>query len=133
MKPYLLESTPELINRIRIMRYSVIASWVGLLLLLTYTSWATTPPEVRPLVIWLIQCGPLLLFLPGLMKGLIRAHLWLCFLILFYFIQGVLAAFRPDELVTGVIQVMLTLDIFIAATFYCRWEGARRRGLQQAG
>lgn len=132
MKPYLLEDTQELANRIRIMRYSVIASWTGLVLLLTYTSWAMTPEGARPLVIWLIQCGPLLLFLPGLWKGLIRAHLWLCFLILFYFIQGVLAAFRPDELIVGVLEIVFTLDLFVAATMYCRWEGARRRGLQQA-
>lgn len=129
MKPYTLEDTQELNNRIRIMRYSVMVSWIGLVLLLTFSSWVMTPPGVRPLVIWLIQCGPLLVFLPGLWKGYIRAHLWLCFLILFYFIQGVLAAFRPDDLVIGVIQVVLTLDLFIAATFYCRWEGARRRGL----
>ncbi len=116
-----------LINRIRIMRYATIANWVGLLVYLTASSWLLQTENVRPVVTWSIQCIPLLLLLPGLIRGTVSTHLWACFMALVYFTQGVVAAFRPEMLVAGIIEVVLSLDLFVAAMLYARWEGARSR------
>ena len=116
-----------LTNRIRIMRYATIANWLGLLVYLTATSWLLQTDNVRPAVTWSIQCVPLLLLVPGLVRGTVSTHLWACFMALVYFTQGVVAAFRPEMRIAGIIEVVLSLDLFVAAMLYARWEGMRIR------
>lgn len=115
------------------MRYAALANWFGLLILLTATSWLLPTAGVRPMVTWLIQCVPLLLLLPGMLRGTVSTHLWACFMALVYFTQGVVSAFRPEMMLAGIIEVVLSLDLFFAAMIYARWEGERIRTAARPG
>lgn len=65
---------------------------------------------------WLMQCVPLLLTVPGLLRHRPRALQWLGFLVLFYFLNGVLQAASavPLQQWLGVLTVLLCVTLFTA-------------------
>jgi len=65
----------------------------------------------------------LLPFAIGVLKRDWRSHIWLCFVLLFYFMFNVnqLAA-APGVL--AYVQGFLIVTLFTAAMFYCRWSKA---------
>ncbi len=71
-------------------------------------------------VIWLVQTIPLLIFLPGLRSGKARSYAWLSFVILLYFIHGVLLAFDAQRRILGMIEVLLCVLLFVALIFFIR-------------
>jgi len=85
--------------------------------------------------IWTIKLGPLLIFLPGMLKDNLRSFIWLCFVCLGYFIILVQRLFaQPDSLlvITGMVAVVV---LFTAAMFYVRWRARELRATdeRQAG
>ena len=80
------------------------------------------------IVIWLMCCLPLLAFLPSLLKQHVRAHIWLCFVLLFYFMVAVLGAFQCASVATT-LEVAAVVLLFISAMMYVRW---RSRALKQS-
>lgn len=63
----------------------------------------------------------LLAFLPGIMKRNLRSHIWLTFVLLFYFLGAVSTAFACTS-VLSVVEVLLIVELFIAAMLYVRWQ-----------
>ena len=76
--------------------------------------------------LWLMQCVPLLLTLPGLVRRQPRALQWLGFLVLFYFMNGVLQAASavPLQRWLGALTVLLCVALFTAVIVAVR--GGRR-------
>lgn len=76
--------------------------------------------------LWLMQCIPLLLTLPGLWQRRPRALQWLGFLVLFYFLNGVLQAASavPLHRWLGALTVLLCVVLFAAVIVAFR--GSRR-------
>ena len=66
--------------------------------------------------LWLMQCIPLALTVPGVLKRNTRALQWLGFLVLFYFTQGVLQAFSAASLQRwlGALTLLFCLVLFTA-------------------
>lgn len=87
-------------------RYTVLASFFLLLLAL--------------LAINHLAALLLLPFAYGVLARSWRTHIWLCFVLLFYFLFMInkLAA-SPDWL--GYVASLLIVTLFTAAMFYCRW------------
>ncbi len=108
-------------NRVQLSRRAAVASWLLLYAMLTLMSFQVTPAGSNPVTIWLFQTTPLLCFLPGLFRANPRTHLWLCFLSMIYFIQGVLTANRPAYLYWGLAEALLAIALFSAALLYARW------------
>ena len=81
---------------------------------------AATPPAPLMLVAWLLQVLPLLLFLPGLVKGNPRSLLWLSLVDLLYFIHGVLVAFDPARRWLGIVECVLSALLFICLALFLR-------------
>ncbi|MFM1896813.1 MAG: hypothetical protein RLZZ385_1887 [Pseudomonadota bacterium] len=97
------------------------ATSYGLLLLFGFSSLqATLRPGLATLVIWFIQVLPLLCFLPVLHKTRLRAYAWLSFVILAYFIHGVLVAFDPDRTWLGVVEALLCGILFGSLIWFIR-------------
>ena len=75
-----------------------------------------------PWILWVGKLLPLLLFLPGMLRGRLRSYIWLCFVSLLYFISLVerLLA-QPDSSLaqTGMVAVIL---LFVSAMMYSRWR-----------
>jgi uncharacterized membrane protein len=76
--------------------------------------------------LWLMQCVPLLLTVPGLIQRQPRALQWLGFLVLFYFMNGILqaAGATPLQHWLGGLTVLLCVTLFAAVIVAIR--GGRR-------
>ena len=72
------------------------------------------------LVIWLIQATPLLIFARGLHYANLRTYGWVSFVILLYFMHGVLLAFQPGQFWLGLIEALLCILIFVLLILFIR-------------
>lgn len=120
--------------RVKISRLISLTSFFGLMALLSiYYLWIADLHGARPWVILLIELVPLLLFAPGIISGSTRAHSWLCFVVNLYFIKGALAAFDPNRALFGVLEMLVSLAVFVSALLYIRWTFQRNRKLAGEG
>lgn len=101
--------------------------WLALLVLLTAPLLLTDSASTG---LWLMQCIPLLLTLPGLVRGNGRALQWLCFLVLFYFTQAILQLFSavPALRWIGGLTALLCVVLFTAAIVSLRWKARPKPG-----
>lgn len=81
----------------------------------------------------LMQVGPLMFALKGILHGRAYTHAWGSYLALLYFIMGVWFAATADTRQFGVIICLLSINFFIGAVFYARLRGRADKLLQQAG
>jgi uncharacterized membrane protein len=110
-------------KRVRIAGALSRGSLLGLIALITlWLFWISPPVTANPISIWVFQVVPLLLFLPGVLRGNPRTHIWLCFVILVYFCGAVLTASVPQLRLYGLAQCLLTATLFTSAMFYGRWK-----------
>jgi uncharacterized membrane protein len=77
-------------------------------------------------VLWVMWVMPLLLFLPGLLRGSWQSHLWLCFVILVYFTVTVSRLFGPRRDLADWLELASIVVLFVSAMLFARW---RRREL----
>lgn len=77
----------------------------------------------------LIQLGPLMLPLRGLLHGKTYTHAWASYLALFYFIMGVWNASVEDTRIFGIFISLLSILFFLGCIFYVRYKS---RELKQA-
>ncbi len=83
-----------------------------------------------PWPVWLLRVVPLLLFMPSVLRGSLRAVIWLCFVLLFYFISAVELLFaQPDDGI-AIIGVSAVVGVFITAAFYIRTRGRELNAAQ---
>lgn len=114
----------------RWLRWATLACYTGLLLNLFYGVAVYGPVEIAAqLVLWLFFASGLLLVLWGLFKGRKRSYIWLCFILLLYFIAAVQSLFAVNPQ-TGqlrdtyeVIRLLLIVVGFIVSMLASR--GAR--------
>ena len=71
--------------------------------------------------LWLVQCVPLLIFVPGLLQQRYRTYSWVCFVILLYFTWSVVNAMSPFVRWHDIVVVALSVIMFIAAMMASRW------------
>ena len=71
-------------------------------------------------VIWSIQVAPLTLFIKGLHQARIRTFQWLSFVVLMYFVHGVLTAFTPGRLVPGLLEIAICSLLFVLLILFIR-------------
>ncbi len=104
----------------------------GLVLSLLAETWWFNPPPGSLVSISLLQLLPLLLPLPGLLDRSLRAASWLCFILCFYFISGVLDLwFRPGQ-PHGWLITALSILLFVSSMLFIRWQArTERQSLQQ--
>lgn len=64
----------------------------------------------------------LLLLLPGLIKGSVRAHIWLCFIILWYFTYAVVGVFLTTGALVESLTAACTSVIFLSSMMNVHWQ-----------
>lgn len=111
-------------QQIELSRHLCLTSYFGLLISLAATQ-LVTASLTWPVL--LIQMLPLLLCLPGMLKGNGKAFVWLGCLLLFYS-----AKFFSDLIITSgawlsIIQTTLALIVFSTALLHVRWRGIHRK------
>ena len=106
------------------LRRLVLASLVLLIAAQALDSWVRQAPAV----IWALRILPLLVFLPGVFRDRPRTYIWLCFVILLYFLTVVLRLFyNPADPVAWVAMACIVTG-FVGAMMYARWRSQELRG-----
>ena len=109
--------------RLKLTRALSLFSFIALfVLLLVWNLGFADLHGARTWVVLSIQLGPLLLLAPGLFLGSARAHAWTCFVVNIYFIQGVLAAIDPARMLFGLLEALISFELFCSALLYTRWR-----------
>jgi uncharacterized membrane protein len=93
-------------------------AYTGLLVLFTLLNMFGEGGGIK---LWLVQCLPLLIFIPGLLRQQYRTYSWICFVILAYFTWSVVNTMSPLIRWHDVVVVILTVIIFISAMMVSRW------------
>jgi uncharacterized membrane protein len=101
-------------------RRYILTLYYALLVYFAVNSVAALGASIAVPVVWLLQTVPLLIFLPGLRRGNARSYAWLSFVILLYFIHGVLLAFDAQRRVLGFIEVLLCVALFVYLILFIR-------------
>jgi len=76
-----------------------------------------------PWPVWIIRIIPLLLFMPSVARDNLRAVIWLCFVVLFYFISSVELVFAQPSDPVAVIGIIAVVLLFSSATLYIGLRG----------
>jgi uncharacterized membrane protein len=112
------QSLPSTVRQLRFGVLLCIYSLIGLFLANSLTM--TTQVSITTVILWVIQSFPLLIFLPALHKTHSRAYAWLSFVVLLYFVHGVLTAFTPQRFWFGVIESLLCTILFTVLILFIR-------------
>ncbi|MGB8712334.1 MAG: DUF2069 domain-containing protein [Onishia taeanensis] len=108
-------------------RRLVIASYVALLVLLSYGGLVMHDVQTDGWGPWLVRVVPLLLFLPSILVKRARGHAWLCFVSLLYFMQGVMFATLPGQTLFGILVAAASLALFVGSLGYARFRSRQLR------
>ncbi len=81
---------------------------------------ADSASQQAPWPVWLVKTGPLLVFLPGLLKDNLRSYIWLCFVCLMYFLALVLRLFAMPGELWGIVGTICVVSLFCSAMLYVR-------------
>ena len=81
-------------------------------------------PPARHLisVIVLLQIGPLMFPLMGLLNGKVYTHAWAMYLAIFYFVVGVWYAGSSEDLMIGLYVIFTSLMFFLGTVLYTRYK-----------
>lgn len=90
-------------------------------LIFAYSIWQLTREGGPSYFFWAVQLIPLLLVLPGLKAGNPRSYIWLCFLLLLYFIKGVDGVISPSRAWIDYVVLSVSVLLFISAMLTSRW------------
>lgn len=106
------------------------ACYVLMLLILVVTSLPSLlPAGASPIVVSTVKLVPLMLMLPGLVADRLRAYIWLCFVVLFYFMHSSTAWYLSGGDAFPVFMTVLTVIVFVAAMLRVKYERALGRDL----
>lgn len=81
---------------------------------------------------WALALLPLLVFIPGLWRDHLRSYIWLCFVLLLYFINMVERLFVDPSDPVAVVGMAAVAGLFISAMLYVRWRARELRALEQS-
>jgi len=81
-----------------------------------------TEPQLMSIII-VLQLGPLLFPLRGLLHGKVYTHAWSMYLAIFYFIVGVWYASDSESFSFGIFVVVTSLMFYTGAMLYTRYAG----------
>ncbi len=95
----------------------VVAASLLLLALLVLIQWTSGSFN---LLILIAQMIPLALTLPGQFNKSSRSMQWLCFVVLFFMVQGILLAFTPGRTWIGLTEAAICLILFFSAIIFIR-------------
>jgi uncharacterized membrane protein len=99
---------------------------VCLALLATLELWDAWLRSVPPLI-WILWLTPLLILLPGLLRGGLRPLAWLSFVTLLYFVTSVLRVFAEPQSLRALLELLAVIGLFTSAMFCLRVRGRALR------
>lgn len=116
-----MSESNSLPNSIELLRRSILTAYYALLLYFVVSALLVFGElRIASFAIWIIQVTPLLIFARGLHRAQLRTYGWLSFVILLYFMHGVLIAFEPQRFWLGLVEVLLCVAIFVLLILFIR-------------
>jgi len=110
-------------NKITLFRWLTLISYFGLMILIFCWHLWIKPLEPQFISITLlIQLGPLMFPLRGILHGKAYTHAWAAYMALFYFIIGIWNASAEASRVFGVLISTLSFIFFTGCVFYARYS-----------
>lgn len=104
--------------------YLTLTGYFSLLILLVVWHGFIFPANKQPWLILVFIITPLLFPLRGLLKEKPYTYAWTSFVILIYFIHGVVEAWANDnERIFALIEIYLSVQVYIGAIYYARLQG----------
>lgn len=117
-----------MIGLIKISRLLTLAGYFGLMA--GFYAWIfvlNETPEHKVSILLLIQIGPLLFPLMGLLRGKIYTHAWSIYLAIMYFVAGVWYASGENSFAFGLYVVTASMLFFIGTAMYTRYASIQSR------
>ncbi|MCF5708886.1 DUF2069 domain-containing protein [Pseudomonas syringae] len=130
--PKALPAREWLEPRVRLSRAASLIGFLGMIALLSvYYLFFADLHGARPGVILAVELLPLLILAPGMFTGSPRGHAWTCFVVNLYFLKGALAAFDPNRWLFGLLEMSVSVAVFISTLLYVRWRFQLNRKLAE--
>jgi uncharacterized membrane protein len=98
-----------------------LTGFFGLFILLMLWNSILTTPMLPVALMLIITVTPLLLPMRGMLKGNLKSCAWMAYISLIYFIHGSVEAYvNTSSRFYALLEVLLSLMIFLGSTFYIR-------------
>jgi len=105
-------------------KFMTLSGYFALLILLIAWHGFIFPASKQPWLIVAFIIIPLLFPLRGLLKEKPYTYAWTSFVILIYFMHGVVEAWaNENERIYAVIEIYLSVQVYIGAIYYARLQG----------
>ena len=115
----------NLTKRVQLSRRVTLLSYAALLVALI-TNWISKEPSTGNLDVLLIQTVPLLVFLPGLLRGNSMAHLYMSCVLLLYITMAVTNLMQGKEPLFSGIETVASITLFTATMMFVRYSRMKR-------
>jgi uncharacterized membrane protein len=102
------------------LNFILASTYIGYIGLITLFSYGAITNDKHSWKLWIFQSLPLLLVLPGLIKKHFRAHSWLCFIILAYFMAYVVEVGSPLVEPSDWVGLLFSIMVFVGAMMSSR-------------
>lgn len=83
--------------------------------------------EISHWQVWLLQSTLLCVNIPGLLKLKARSGIWLCFLLMFYFLLYIDRCAEPLHRGIYIFISLLVLSLFTSTMLFARWQAQTER------
>ena len=112
---------------IKLARMATLFGYFGLFALtLLWVTVLSPSPRIPTSVMLIIFVGPLLIPLRGILYGKPPTHIWTAFLVLLYFMHGVVESWaNPAERWLAMTEILLSILLFTGCFFYVRLSNAQ--------
>ena len=109
---------------LRIANVIALLGYFGLIIgIYVWHMWINKTPDYAISAMLLIQLGPLLFPLRGLLNGKVYTHAWSMYLAIFYFVVGVWYAGAKAQMPFGMYIIACSLVFFAGTLLYTRYAG----------
>lgn len=104
--------------------YITLSGYFALIILLVLWHGFIFPANKQPWLILAFIIAPLLFPLRGLLRETPYTYAWTSFVILLYFMHGVVEVWaNANERIFAAIEIYLSIQIYIGAIYYARLQG----------
>ena len=117
------------INSITVSRWLTLTGYFGLVVgIYVWHIWIHETPDHAISIMLIIQLGPLMFPLRGLLAGRVYTHAWSMYLAIFYFVVGVWYAGADEAMWFGMYIIASSMVFFAGTLFYTRYAGRQAAG-----
>jgi uncharacterized membrane protein len=112
------------LNNIKISHWITLAGYFGLVIgIYVWHMWIEQTPDHAISIMLIIQLGPLMFPLRGLLAGKVYTHAWSMYLAIFYFVVGVWYAGADEDIWFGMYIIANSMLFFSGTMLYTRYAG----------